>query len=290
MDNKLWLTSGEERETLFKKKYQNVEWVGSKHSIIKRGQDLIRNRIPGGGQVAVIQGYFALNEALVTGKHFETLLVCLEEIIGAEGWRLLDSVYNNGVPIYVISKKTMALLEEAGGSAGLIGYISLPYHQLESLKNEDGLLIILDGVEIPGNVGTILRSADAVGAKGIVLYRRKVRITHPKLLRASLTAAYRVPIIWEDDFEKLKLFLESRKYNIILADATGGTPYYKTKFPLKTALVLGSEKYGISESFYGLPHERTYLPMLGDMDSLNVGVAATVLMYEAGFYSDRHSK
>lgn len=178
-----------------------------------------------------------------------------------------------------MSAKTLRLLEEGSGAAGLIAMVQVPYTPLEELPSK-GLLVILDGVEIPGNVGTILRSAEAVGAAGVILYRRKVRITHPKLLRSSLAAVFRVPVVWEDDPQVLQSFLKARGYRVVLADANGGTPYYETAFPRRTALVMGAEKYGISEFFYGLSHERTYIPMRGELDSLNVGVAASILMAE----------
>ncbi len=278
--NQLLEAKGEALTLAVRERFPGMRFIGAKHPVVKRGQDLVKNKVPGGGQVAVIGGHFALREAFHTGKTWEALLVCPENMVSLEGWRLVEEAEAKGVPLYGVSAKTLRLLEEGSGAAGLVALVQVPYTSWEALPPE-GLLVILDGVEIPGNVGTILRSAEAVGATGVVLYRRQVRITHPKLLRSSLAAAFRVPVVWEDDPKVLQEQLQARGYRLVLADANGGTPYYETAFPHQTALVLGAEKYGISDFFYGLPHESTYIPMRGELDSLNVGVAASILMAEA---------
>lgn len=258
-----------------------VPWIGNRHGVIKDTKGYLDNKIPNPQEIAIVQGLFPITEAMNCGYVPEKLIVSLEEMKAFETVGLLKRCIELEVPIYAISAKTLKQIEEVGNSQGLIAWIPIPYHELEDIPDEDGILMVLDGVEIPGNVGTILRSAEACLLQGVVLYRRKVRITHPKLLRSSLAAVYRVPVIWEDDFEALRNFLHRRGYRVILADATGGRPYYEMNYDGKIALIMGSEKYGISDEFYDLKAGAAYIPMWGELDSLNVGVAATILMYEA---------
>ncbi|PZF82609.1 TrmH family RNA methyltransferase [Jiangella anatolica] len=122
---------------------------------------------------------------------------------------------------------------------------------------ESALVLVTDGVEIPGNLGTMLRTMDAVGADCLVLTHRKTRMSHPKVLRASQGMSITVPHLDES--------IDSRH-----ADYSG-----------RTAIVIGSEKYGVRDDFYAAGYQRIGITMLGSGDLLNAAVCASVLLCEA---------
>ncbi|HPV01966.1 MAG TPA: TrmH family RNA methyltransferase [Clostridiales bacterium] len=132
--------------------------------------------------------------------------------------------------------------------------------------------------KIPGISG--LSSDDGAGADAVFICNRRARITSPKLVKASMGAVFTVPVIEFDDTEQCIGWLKARNFNIYLADTKACRTYRESDYMGKTALVLGSERYGISEKWYSCGPKEISIPMMGICDSLNVGVAASVIIYE----------
>ena len=158
----------------------------------------------------------------------------------------------------------------------------LPAHDLAAFDPpNDAVLLVLDGIEIPGNVGTLLRMADGAGVDGVFLCNRKARMTHPKLIKGSQGAVLSVPFFEFESVTACRSWLAAHGFAVYLADTRAERYYFDEPFGEKTALVMGSERYGISREWYEGDYRMIAIPMEGSCDSLNVGVAATVLAYEA---------
>lgn len=184
--------------------------------------------------------------------------------------------------LYTVSAKTYEKISERGQPDGLLALAQLPRHELSDFHpKNDAVLLILDGVEIPGNIGTMLRMADGAGVDGVFLCNRKARLTHPKLIKGSQGAILSVPFFEFETVAACREWLDKNKFTVYLADTRAKLFYYDEPFGKKTALVMGSERYGISREWYDGTYQMIAIPMEGSCDSLNVGVAATVLAYEA---------
>ncbi|MFB0919073.1 MAG: TrmH family RNA methyltransferase [Clostridiaceae bacterium] len=276
--------SDEEKIKIFKDRYgHKLYFAGRKHNVVERVITLNNNSKPNPERLAVIEGIWAMGLAEKYNTRIKYLIICIEQIKSIESQKLVDSFVNKAEEVIVVSDRVYALLSEKENGQGIMGVVYLDfvdYKKFEML--EKSLIVVLDGLEIPGNVGTILRSSDAVGADLVILNNRKVRINHPKLIRSSMGSVFKVPISESADADELLKWLALNGYEIILADTDSKNKYFDLKYQNRVAIVMGSEKYGISEDFYKAPHTDVMIPMLGDMDSLNVGVAATILLYEAG--------
>jgi RNA methyltransferase, TrmH family len=164
---------------------------------------------------------------------------------------------------------------------GLVAVCETPTRTLDDLKlPADALVCVLESVEKPGNLGAVLRSADAAGVAAVIVADERTDLYNPNAVRASMGAVFTVPTAVADAATTLA-WLRERGYAMWAARVGSGPVYTEAKFTGPTAIVLGSEAEGLSARFWADDVRPMHLPMLGRADSLNVSVAAAVLFYEA---------
>ena len=142
------------------------------------------------------------------------------------------------------------------------------------------LVAVLEGVEKPGNVGAVLRSADAAGVSAVIVADGRTDLYNPNAIRASLGTIFTMPVC-EAASRDVLAWLRERNFTIATARVDGSIPYTEVDYRGPTAIVLGSEAAGLSPIWTGSDVQAVRLPMLGAADSLNVSVTAAVLFYEA---------
>lgn len=166
-------------------------------------------------------------------------------------------------------------------SDGVIAVALRPPDRLEDFSPRDtGPLIVLEGLEKPGNIGAVFRSADATGCAGIILADSGSDAFHPNAIRNSMGTVFSVPHTRTSTTEAIK-WLRNRSTNVLLATPEEATSAFDSDLNTRCAIVLGNEANGVSEKWLQGGFGKTCLPMLGIADSLNVSATATVLMYEA---------
>lgn len=273
----------DDKINILKDRYgRKLHFAGKKHHIIDRVISLNKNSKPNPEKLAAIEGIWSLTLAKKYDIKIKYLIICVEQIKSIESQNLIDYFIDRSEETIIVSERVFEQLSEKENAQGLMAVCYLKFKEISELTfNDDSIIVILDGLEIPGNIGTIIRSSDATGVDAIILNNRKVRINHPKLLRSSLGSFFKVPICEAKTTNELIEFLKMNNYTVILADTESEKNYFDLDYKGKIAIVMGSEKYGISDDFYSVNHEKVKIPMLGDMDSLNVGVATTIILYEA---------
>jgi TrmH family RNA methyltransferase len=142
------------------------------------------------------------------------------------------------------------------------------------------LIAVLEGVEKPGNVGAVLRSADAAGVSAVIVADGRTDLFNPNAIRASLGTIFTMPVC-EAASSDVLAWLREKRFQIIVARVDGSTGYTKVDYRRPTAIVLGGEAAGLSPIWSGDDIAAVHLPMRGAADSLNVSVTAAVLFYEA---------
>ncbi len=282
----------EDKQNHFNNIYgHKLKYVGNKYHIVERVLSLNKNSKPNPEKLAVIDGIFSLDLARKYGIGVKYLIICLEKVYSIEAQELIDTFINFAEESIIVSEKVFNNIAEKENSHGIMAVVYLPPKKFEEIHIEkNSVVLILDGLEIPGNIGTILRSADATGIDCVIINNRKTRLNHPKLMRSSLGSVFKVPVVEAESFLELETWLKKNNYKVIITDTDASSNYYDLEYDGRIAIVMGSEKYGVSEDFYKLNYEGVRIPMLGDMDSLNVGVAATIIMYEAALKNKRYIK
>ncbi len=272
----------EQREQHIRKRWgAKVSFKGNKAKEVKQVTEIYNNKKGNRGLYVPVEGVWA--NRFVEDNELELIyiLVAVEDVNTPEAYALMCALGDRAPKVHLVSAKTMKSLSESGNPAGLISVCRFPRRPLtQLLHKKNNLIVIMDGLEIPGNVGTITRSADGTDVDALIICNKKTRLTHPKFIRSSQGSCFKVPIA-EATFDELADFLQKHHFKIVLSDTRGSKPYYENDYAGNVAIVMGSERYGISKGFYELAHEAVHIPMFGSCDSLNVGIAATVILYEA---------
>lgn len=168
-----------------------------------------------------------------------------------------------------------------GSTEGIIAEVHSVPRALEDLRlGESPLVIVLESVEKPGNLGAVLRSADAAGADAVIVCDPLTDIWNPNLIRSSVGAVFSVPVAVCTSADAIA-FLKKRGIRILTAQLQDSEWYYDTDMNGATALVMGTESTGLTQAWRDSADAHIKIPMLGRLDSLNVSVSAAVLLYEA---------
>lgn len=186
------------------------------------------------------------------------------------------------VATYEISEKILARLHPGLTAPALLSVVRLPvWTPAEVLRPDARLLLVADGIEYAGNLGTLVRTADACAADALVLTNATARVTHPKAFTASRGTVLTTPVLSYPTVAAARTDLDAAGFTAYVADPAGATPYRSAGLGRgRTAVVVGSESDGVAPAWReGLT--RVAIPMRGRADSLNVAASAAVLLFEA---------
>lgn len=190
--------------------------------------------------------------------------------------------------IVAVGRNVYEKIAYRGGTEGVVAVVkSRPNtlerleERLQALKREGGepLIIVLEGVEKPGNLGAILRTADATGTTAVIVCDPLTDLYNPNLIRSSLGAAFTVPCATATSQEAIA-WLKAKGIAILTAQLQDSELYYDTDMTRATAIIMGTEATGLTQQWREAADAHIRIPMLGHCDSLNVSVSAAVLLYE----------
>ena len=187
---------------------------------------------------------------------------------------------------YEITKSTYESLKTKENHAGIMAALPLPVYQKEDLGD---FIVVLDHLEIPGNIGTIYRTLDSCGATGVLLVDPISKPNNPKITASARGTNLIIPTLTMT-YPEAQSYLNQNQYTIYLGEPKLGLDYQKYSYEGKIAIVVGNERFGIQEEWYSHPHQKVFIPMQGTQNSLNVGVAASILAYEAYMKRRKDSK
>ena len=183
--------------------------------------------------------------------------------------------------VFEVSDEVYAKIAMREGTEGVIAEVRTPERRLEDIVlPENPLIVVLESVEKPGNLGAVLRSADAAGADAVLVCDPLTDLWNPNLIRASLGAVFTVPCV-ACGTEEAIAFLKARGIRILTAQLQDSSLYYDCDMTGGTALVMGTESTGLTPRWREAADAHIRIPMLGRLDSLNVSVSAAILLFEA---------
>ena len=207
-----------------------------------------------------------------------------EELIGDYSTEL------NKINCQLVDEEVFRKMAETVTPQGAMAIVDFPSYELEQLGDETGIrLLFLDDLRDPGNLGTIIRTAEAAGMSGIVLSDSSVDVTNPKVVRSTMGAMLRVPVVYTSSIvETLEKF--RKIYPDFKAYATSldcSKPYNEVFYGTSYGLIIGNESVGVSEAVVKAADASIHIPMEGQVESLNAAVAAAIVMYEAKNHRDK---
>lgn len=265
-----------------------IRFIGSQHPVIQKIRHIRNNTCDDSERLLVAEGMWAHQILLKKEFKINSLIICSELIFSKEGVELTESLIRRANEVFIVSGRLFEKISERDGPDGFVSLVQLPELGIEKLRlGENALVMVLDGLEKPGNIGTIIRTCDGAGVDAVFICNRKSRLTNPRLVKGSMGAVFTMPIVEFDSVNSCIGWLISHNFNVFLADTKAEISYKHADYSGNTALVMGCERYGISEDWYALAPRLISIPMLGICDSLNVGVAASILAYEAACLKER---
>ncbi len=188
---------------------------------------------------------------------------------------------NGRAKVFEVSREVYERIAYRGSTEGIIAEVFTRNLPLEDLRLPDNPLIaVLESVEKPGNLGAVLRSADAAGADALLICDPLTDIYNPNVIRASIGAVFTVPTVACSSDEAIA-WLKAKGIQILTAQLQDSSLYYDRDLTLPTALVMGTESTGLSDRWREAADAHIRIPMLGSLDSLNVSVSAAILLFEA---------
>ena len=221
----------------------------------------------------VVEGVRLVEEAVNSNWGFQFALY--DEKLSERGRLLVESLTSRGVDVEEVSPDVMKALSETETPQGILAVLELTELPI---PNNPNFILIPDQIRDPGNLGTLIRTAAAAGVQAVLLPPDTTDAFAPKVLRSGMGSHFRLPIV-SKNWDEIRQFCESANHQIYLADMDGQS-CWETDLRQPLALIIGSEAEGASESARGLAKGKISIPMNNEVESLNAGVAGSVLMFE----------
>ena len=229
-----------------------------------------------------VEGRNLVSQVLERGLDIDFIMIPSGGYAGNTGF-IRQCIDSQDVLVCEVPEKVFSGLTDAGTGIGMLAVVrqdmiegTIP----EGIGPEDNILV-LDRIQDPGNMGTLIRTAVAAGYKAILALSGTVDVYSPKVLRATAGMIFEIPVVYVPDEETLFRILRESGKRIAVTSVEGGVPYYEAGLSRGTALVIGNEGRGVSPSITEEADIRVTIPMRGRIESLNAAVAAAILMYEA---------
>ncbi len=273
----------EEKRNLFMEKFPGrLKFTGLKHPRIKQVLSIIKNTKSNPRNLVVVEGFWGVEKCLDKGLVFDAAFFSPELFLSENSEILAEKIINKSGEFdrCICSDKVFSRISEYKKPDGLLAVCEMPDYRMEDITpSGNSIYIVLDGVEIPGNIGTILRSCDGAGVKAVLICNRRARLTHPKVVKGSQGAVFSTPVI-ECDVQTAIDWFKKNNIKIVLTDTDAEKNYNEMTYKGNIAVVAGSERYGITREWYNHDDKRITIPMKGDCDSLNVAVSTSIIMYQ----------
>lgn len=236
-------------------------------------------------EVFLVEGYRELLRATDAQWPIKEVYFCRELFLGSNEDALLARLKIKGAQLFSCSETVFHKIAYRDRPDGLIGiaqqqHLNLNYLNEKLLKKPSPLLVVAEAIEKPGNLGTILRTADATAADGLIVCDRCTDIYNPNVVRASVGTLFTVPVL-ETSSQDVLQWLKQKNISILAATPSAQQEYTDVDMLGPLAIVVGTEQLGLSSMWLENADIQVRIPMCGIADSLNVAMATALLLYEA---------
>lgn len=186
------------------------------------------------------------------------------------------------VPYEMVSDNVFAQMSDTRTPQGILAVIKMAEYGIgDIIAHDNCLYVIVENLQDPGNLGTIIRMSEAAGVDGIIMSPNTVDIYNPKTIRSTMGSLYRVPFVYADDFAGTLEQMKSKGVELYAAHLEGSVEYTEPDYTKASAFVIGNEGNGLTDAVTNICSNRIRIPMAGKVESLNAAIAASVLTFEA---------
>ena len=187
----------------------------------------------------------------------------------------------SAIPYEVVADSVFRAVSDTQTPQGILAVVRMPHYTLDDVMQADRThLLLLESVQDPGNLGTMVRTGEGAGITGVIMNRTTVDLFNPKTIRSTMGSIYRVPFVVVDDFAVTIQELKQRGVSLYAAHLRGEKQYDAFDYTGPTGFMIGNEGNGLSDEIAGLADTYIRIPMEGQVESLNAAISASLLMYE----------
>jgi len=235
-----------------------------------------------------VEGARIVKEALMSSAEIKEIIISEKASENEDIAETICMAIKLGCDIYTVSETVFKSISETTNPQGILATIKMADYDLEEMIIAksidvckcDKYFVILDEIKDPGNMGTIIRTADAAGFNGVIVSKGCVDVYNPKVLRSTMGSIFHIPINLSQDLSYALKEIKMQNIRVYAAHTKGNLYYYEADMTQSTAIVIGNEAFGISDKTMESADELISIPITGRAESLNASVAAGILMYE----------
>ena len=227
----------------------------------------------------IVEGIKMVEEAIIEKAKIKTIIICDDcktncSIPNELMYEIakLDCIY--------VTEKVFNFITEVTNPQGIMAIIEKPANKENEIDYQEDNFLILDNIQDPGNIGTILRTADSLNYKQIIVSKGTADVYNPKVVRSTMGAIFRIKVVEVEDLAKTIKEMKKHKITVYATDLRTDKSIYDVDYK-KSAIVIGNEANGVSEEVLNEASQRIKIPMIGKTESLNAAVATSVILYEA---------
>ena len=225
----------------------------------------------------IVEGIKLIKEAIEENAKIKLIVICAECLKE----KIIDKNLLYEIAKYecvYVTEKVFNLISDVKAPQGILSVIEKNNKEEQINYNED-IIIVLDGIQDPGNLGTILRTVDSANLKQIIVSSDTADCYNPKVVRSTMGAIFRVNVIETEDLIQTLKNIKKHKYDIVVTSLETENSIYDIKYN-KKVIVIGNESKGVSKEIQELADQKVKIPMLGKTESLNASVATAIIVYE----------
>ncbi|WDV47328.1 23S rRNA (guanosine(2251)-2'-O)-methyltransferase RlmB [Clostridiaceae bacterium M8S5] len=251
------------------------------NKLIKQVRALSKRKDRWKEQKFVVDGIRSVREAIMNSAEIDFLLYTKDIKDKQDGIKLLELCIDKQYRAYMVDDKLMNNITETENPQGIIAVVNFDIKQNEiELKQDNNFIVILDRLQDPGNMGSIIRTADALGVNAIILTKGCVDLYNPKTVRSTMGSIFHINISYYEDNNKLIEKLKQKNISIMSTALDADYSCYDVNLKKNIALIIGNEAQGVSDYFLNSSDITVNIPMKGKAESLNAAIASGILMYE----------
>jgi TrmH family RNA methyltransferase len=229
----------------------------------------------------ILEGTRAVEEALAADWPVEAILYTRQTAGSERIQRILTKAKTRQVNLREISPVLCRRLADTETPSGIMALVKRSDYQLKNIfRNQPSLLVLVDGIQDPGNLGTIIRSSDAAGAQGVIITKGTVDLYNPKVIRATMGSFFHLPVVMVSTLEELRDFMATFNLQLVAGQQKVPKLINEVNLTLPTVLAVGNEAHGLSPEILNLAQHTVSIPMPGKAESLNAAIAVSIMLYE----------
>ncbi|WMJ81112.1 RNA methyltransferase [Clostridium sp. MB40-C1] len=245
------------------------------NSLIKEVKKLHKKKYRNEKNQFIVEGFRFVEEALKSSFNVPYIFVNENAMERYKSFKI-EALINENTEVYSISDN---LLKDICNTDTPQGILCVVDNESVEVKDAKGFYVLVDRIQDPGNMGTIIRTAHASGALGVIITKGTVDIYNDKTLRSTMGSIFNIPIIQDENLEIIKN-LKAKGFRIVVSSLDTDKNFYDINLNQKIIIAVGNEGSGISEEIYSIGDEKVKIPMPGGAESLNAAVAAGIMIYE----------